>query len=80
PRGQRSTDALDALATISDWPRRTAGKGVRMNKRTFDRIKEGLDELRENIPALVEDTLRRYPKTMDALKKTEEAERKEAEK
>ena len=57
---------------------RTAGKGVRMNKRTFDRIKGGLDELRENIPAIVEDTLRRYPKTMDALKKAEEAERKEA--
>jgi len=49
-----------------------------MNKRTFDRIKGGLDELRENIPAIVEDTLRRYPKTMDALKKAEEAERKEA--
>lgn len=51
-----------------------------MNKRTFDRIKEGLDELRVNIPALVEDTLRRYPKIMDALKKAEDAEKKEAEK
>lgn len=51
-----------------------------MNKRTFDRIKEGLDELRVSIPAIVDDTLRRYPKTMDALKKAEEAEKKEAEK
>jgi hypothetical protein len=51
-----------------------------MNKRTFDRIKEGLDELRERIPELVEDTLRRYPKIMDALKKAEEAEKKEADK
>lgn len=43
-----------------------------MTKKCFNQIKEGLEELRENIPALVEDTLRRYPTIMAELKRQED--------
>lgn len=46
-----------------------------MTKKCFNQIKEGLEELRENIPALVEDTLRRYPKVMAELKRQEDEDR-----
>ncbi len=49
-----------------------------MNKRTFYRIKEGLDELRDNIPAIVEDTLRPASENHGRAEKCGKAEKKEA--
>jgi len=43
-----------------------------MSKRTFDRIKEGLDELRANVPAIAQDQeIREYHKAHPGVAQTE---------